>query len=47
MDDTGLKIKELANLVGVSEKKVINWKLREMRPWRKDIRKKVNQFIEN
>jgi len=45
--DAGLKIKELANLVGVSENTVINWELREMRPWRKDIRKKVNQFIEN
>lgn len=44
--DEGLTIKELAALIGVTEDTVINWELRGMRPWRRDIRNKVNQFIE-
>jgi len=45
--DAGLLIKEFADLIDVTEDTVINWELREMRPWRKDIRKKVNRFIKN
>jgi transcriptional regulator with XRE-family HTH domain len=43
--DAGLKIKGLAILIGVTENTVINWELRGMRSWRKDVRKKVSLFI--
>ena len=45
--DAGLQIKELAEIIGVTPDTVINWELRGIRPWRRDIRNKVNQFIEN
>jgi DNA-binding transcriptional regulator YiaG len=45
--DAGLKIKELAELIGVTQDTVINWELRGMKPWRKEVRNKVNQLIEN
>jgi DNA-binding transcriptional regulator YiaG len=45
--DAGLKIKELAALIGVTEDTVNNWELKGMRPWRRDIRGKVDCFIEN
>jgi DNA-binding XRE family transcriptional regulator len=45
--DAGLLIKEFAALIGVTEDTVINWELRGMKPWRRDIRNKVNQFIDN
>jgi hypothetical protein len=35
--DAGLLIKDLANLIGVIEDTVINWKVRGMGPWRKDV----------
>jgi DNA-binding transcriptional regulator YiaG len=44
--DAELKIKEPAELIGVTEDTVINWELREMRPWGRDIRKKVDDFIQ-
>ena len=43
--DEGLKIKELAEFIGVKPDTVINWELRGMRPWRKEIRLKVERFI--
>ena len=45
--DAGLLIKEFAEFIGVTVDTVINWELRKMNPWRRDIRKKVNKFIEN
>jgi len=45
--DAGLLIKEFAALIGVTEDTVINWKVRGMKPLRRDIRNKVNQFVEN
>ena len=45
--DAGLLIKEFAALIGVTDDTVINWEVRGMKPWRRDIRKKVNQFIDN
>jgi DNA-binding XRE family transcriptional regulator len=45
--DAGLLIKEFAEFIGVTQDTVINWKLRGMRPLRRDFREKVNQFIEN
>jgi DNA-binding XRE family transcriptional regulator len=43
--DAGLLIKEFAAIIGVTEDTVINWEVRGMRPWRRDIRTKVSQFI--
>jgi len=45
--DGGLLTKEFADLIGVTENTIINWEVRGMKPWRRDIRKKVNQFIKN
>ena len=45
--DAGFLIKDLADLVGVTEDTVINWEIRGMRPWKRNVRNKVNQFIEN
>jgi len=43
--DAGMKIKELAELIGVTEDTVINWELRGMRPWRKDVKERVYSFL--
>ena len=43
--DAGLKIKELAALVGVTEDTVINWEIRGMRPCRKTVRDRVEMFL--
>jgi DNA-binding XRE family transcriptional regulator len=45
--DTGLQIKELAAIIGVTEDTVINWELRGMRPLRKKLRNKVALFMGN
>ena len=45
--DAGLLIKEFAALIGVTDDTVINWEVRGMKPWRRDIRNKVNQFVDN
>ncbi len=44
--DAGLLIKDLANLVGVTEDTAINWEIRGMKPLRKVVREKASQFIE-
>ena len=33
--------------VSVTEDTVIYWELRWMKPWRRDVRDKMNQFVEN
>ncbi|MBW1669766.1 MAG: helix-turn-helix transcriptional regulator [Deltaproteobacteria bacterium] len=43
--DAGLKIKELAGLIGVTEDTVINWEVRGRRPLRKDIYQKLQAFF--
>ncbi len=43
--DSGLLIKDMADLVGVTEDTVINWEIRGRRPWRKDVRDKVDMFL--
>ncbi len=44
--DAGLLIKEFSALIGVTPDTVINcWEVRGMKPWRRDIRKKVNLFV--
>jgi len=43
--DAGLKIRELAELIGVTEDTVINWELRGRRPIRRSGREKVEDFI--
>jgi DNA-binding transcriptional regulator YiaG len=45
--DAGLLFKEFTALIGVTEDTVINWEVRGMKPWRRDIRNKVNQLVEN
>ena len=43
--DSGFQKKELAHMLGVTEKTVINWELRGRRPMRKEVIEKVNVFI--
>ena len=42
--DFGMQIKELASIIGVAEDMVINWELRRVKPLRKQIKEKVDQF---
>jgi hypothetical protein len=39
------QIKEFAEIIGVTEDTVINWKLRGMRPLRKEIKNRADRFI--
>jgi DNA-binding XRE family transcriptional regulator len=43
--DSGMQIKELAGILGVTPDTVINWELRWMKPNAQIIRAKVNDFI--
>ena len=43
--DARLQIKELARMLGVTEATVINWELRGMRPMRREVRDKLDNFI--
>jgi len=43
--DAGLKIRELAGLIGVTEDTVINWELRGRRPKQRLLRQKVECFF--
>ena len=43
--DAGFKIREFAEIIGVTEDTVINWELRGMRPLRKDVRNRVQEFF--
>ncbi len=43
--DADMQIRELAALIGVTPDTVINWELRGMRPWRRDVRRKLNVFV--
>ena len=45
--DAGLQIKELAEMIGVTQDTVINWELRGMKPLRKDVKKRINGFMED
>ena len=44
--NAGLQIRELASLIGVPEDTVLNWELRGMTPLRRDVRERVNYFLE-
>jgi len=43
--DAGLKIRELAELIGVTEDTVINWELSGRPPLRRSVRERVEHFI--
>jgi len=43
--DAGLKIRELAGLIGVTEDTVINWEVRGRRPLKKDAYQKLEAFF--
>ena len=43
--DTGLNMKELADLIGVTEDTVINWEIRGRKPMKNEIREKVELFL--
>lgn len=43
--DAGLRISELAELVGVTGDTIINWELRGMRPHRREVRVMVKGFF--
>lgn len=43
--DAGLKIKELASILGVTADTVINWELRGRKPVRREVREKVERFM--
>jgi transposase len=43
--DSGLLIKELAKIFGVTEDSVINWEKRGRMPHKKTVRAKVKQFV--
>ena len=45
--DAGLQIKELAEIIGVTGDTVINWELSGMSPLRKDVRNRINWFMED
>ena len=42
--DKGLLIKELAEIIGVTEDTVINWKIRDIKPEGRNM-EKVKEFI--
>jgi DNA-binding transcriptional regulator YiaG len=44
--DAGLKIKELANMLGVAENTVINWEVRGVRPSSRNL-EKLHTFCTN
>ena len=43
--DAGLKIKELAAMIGVTEDTVINWEIRGMKPLRKKVNERISEFL--
>jgi DNA-binding transcriptional regulator YiaG len=43
--DANLQIKEFATLIGVTEDTVINWEIREIKPLRKEIQKRISEFL--
>ena len=45
--DSGFKIREFAEIIGVTEDTVINWELRGMKPLRNKVKKSINGFMED
>lgn len=43
--DAGMQIKDLAAIIGVTEDTVINWEIRNMKPLKKKINKRVSAFL--
>ena len=43
--DAGFQINELVELIGVTQDTVINWEIRGIRPWKKNIRNRIQGFI--
>ena len=43
--DAGLNIKELADIIGVTDETVINWEIRGRMPMKRAVREKVEAFM--